>query len=150
MLLRLEFLWWLFTGILLAVILFPILEAVSDYRFLWPNVLFVVTFVTLTRYIFLLPHTFLAHRQILKIALMILCIPFVFVLISHLNTFQTFLDENGPEALVGDIPFPRNNHLASYIRSELLLFGVGSVIAAILFAGRMMMSVWRVHNRGTV
>ena len=63
---RLEIIWWIFTLILAAGILYPILREVDDYPFLVINIIFVIVFVTFTRYIFLLKHTFLAKQQLIK------------------------------------------------------------------------------------
>lgn len=146
----LEIIWWVVTAIILVAVLFPIYKDVEDYPFWESNIIFVVTFITLTRYIFLLPLTFIAHRQILKIALVFLSIPVVFLLVQELNYFQTFLDEEGIEAVVGTLPVSERRTMVRYIRSEMLLFGVGSVISGVIFPFRMIMSVWRTRNRGTV
>jgi hypothetical protein len=145
----LEILWWIVTGIILVVVLYPIYHNLNAYPFWKSNIVFIVSFITLTRYIFLLPHTFLARRQILKIALVFLSIPAIFLLVQELNYFQTFLDEKGIEAVVGSLPVEERRTMVKYIRSEMLLFGVGSVISGVIFPFRMIMSVWRTRNRGT-
>ncbi len=147
---RLELIWWLFTAILIAAILLPIYSHIDHYPFWMTNVLFVAVFITLTRYVFLLKHTFLAKRQILKIALIFLSIPVIFYLINQINYFQTFLDEEGVESFIHGLPLHRRNGLATFIRAEMLLFGVGSVIIAIIFPFRMLLSVWLLRNRGKV
>ena len=144
----LEILFWLLTAVLAAVVLLPILSSVPAYPFLTPNLVFVVSFVTLTRYLFLLPHTFLAKRQWLKGVCLFLCIPLAFYIIQELNRFQTFLDEQGFAALLGTMPTARQPAMGRYIRSEMLLFGVGSAISCILFPFRMMQSIWLTRNRG--
>ncbi len=143
-----ELIWWLFTAVVTVIVLLPVYSRIPDYPFWLSNIIFIVTFITLTRYIFFLPHTFLANRQILKIALVFLIIPLIFYLIQGLNYFQTLLDEEGIEAVVGALPFAEQNTMIDYIRSEMLLFGVGSVISGIVFPFRMIMSVWRQRNRG--
>jgi hypothetical protein len=146
----LELIWWTFTAVVTAAVLFPIYASTQHYTFYFTNVLFIVTFITVSRYIFLLKFTFLAHLQILKIAIVFLAVPFIFFLIQELNLFQTFLDEEGAEAMIGRMPFQAQENIISYIRSEMLLFGVGSIISCILLPFRMILSVWRVRNRGTV
>ena len=146
----LELLWWLFTLIVVVAVLFPVYSRIDRFPFWTANIVFIITFITLTRYIFLLPFTLIAKRQILKIALVFLCIPLIFYLIQQLNFFQTFLDEEGIEAVVGNLPFGQRGKMVDYVRSEMLLFGVGSIITAILFPFRMIASVWLYRNRGTV
>jgi hypothetical protein len=143
---RLELIWWLITLILAVLLLFPILSKIPDYPF-WPvNLVFIVVFVSFTRYIFLLRYTFLPPYQRLKIAIALMCIPLIFILVQEINRFQTFLDEQGYEALVGGMPRAEQLPMVEYIRSEMLLFGVGSVIASVLLAVRLIISVWRRHN----
>jgi hypothetical protein len=128
---QLEVLWWLFTALLAGIILLPIYLSVPHFAF-WPSgILFIIAFITLTRYIFLLPTTFLVERQNLKIVLVFLCIPLVFHLIQEINYFQTFLDEEGPEAIVGELPFARQ----------------GAMIGAAIFPFRLLISYWHYRNR---
>ncbi len=152
----LEFMWWIFTAIIVFAVLYPILSAFDQFPFLWQNILFIVVFITLTRYIFLLKHTFLAPYKVIKIIFFFASIPFVFFLVSQLHGFQVFLDEQGQEVLFGQ-PHVLNAidpddqiNLMSYIRKEMLFFGVGSIIVAVLWPFRMLISVWRMMNRGTV
>ena len=148
--LKLELIWWIVTLILIAVVMFPIINNVNDYPFLFINIFFIIVFVTFTRYIFLLKYTFIAKNQILKAILAVLCIPLIFYLISEINYFQAFLDEEGLESFIPDMELKEQGSLMRYIRSEVLFFGIGGLIAAILFPIRMVISIWRYHNRGTV
>lgn len=150
LLLRLEFIWWTVTILLAVCILLPLRAYWNTYPFLWSNIIFILAFITITRYIFLLPYTFLAHRQGLKVFLFFLCIPMVFLLIQELNHFQLFLDYNGIEALLGRPRQKLDDSLINYTYSEMLLFGVGSVISGIIFPFRLLLSVWRKRNKGTV
>ena len=147
---RLEIIWWFFTIILAAGVIYPVTSKVENYPFLVINIIFIIVFVTFTRYIFLLKHTFLAKQQILKTAMVLISVPIIFMLINQINLFQTFLDENGFDGLVGDLPFGERENIAKFIRAEMLFFGVGSVISAIVLSIRLVMSVWRLKNRGTV
>lgn len=57
------------------------------------------------------------------------------------------LDYDGAKALLGGTPDER---IINYTYNEVLLFGVGSVVAGIIFPLRLLLSVWRMKNRGTV
>jgi len=127
----------------------PIRGYWETYPFFWTNVIFLVVFVTLARYIFLLPYTFLANRQRWKVILVFLCIPLVFLLVQEINRFQVYLDNYGLEALLGQPGMNPEDSLISYTYSEMLLFGVGSVISGVIFPFRLLLSVWRRRNRGT-
>ncbi len=149
-LLQIELLWWLITIVVVAAVMLPIFTRAEDYPFYEINVLYIVTFITLSRYIFLLPFTFLAHRQVWKAILVFLCVPLIFYLVQELNFFQTFLDEYGPKAVVGDLPYRRLNGMINYVRNEMLLFGMGAIISAVVLPFRLLLSIWRNRNRGTV
>ncbi len=145
---RFEILWWAFTLLASLVVLAPIWIWVEGYPFWADNILYIITFITLARYIFLLHHTFLANTRWPKGVLTFISIPFIFYLVQQLNGFQTFLDENGPEALVGALPLDRTIALTDYVRTEMLLFSIGAIIAAIIFPFRMLVSIWRLWNLG--
>lgn len=147
---KLELIWWLFTGVLLIGVLYPIISRITNYPFLWINCIYIIVFITLTRYIFLLKHTFLGNRQILKAIIIILSIPLTFYLISELNYFQTYLDEKGIDSFLQEVSYENRPKIGSFIRNEMILFGVGSIIVAVLFPMRMILSLWRWKNRGTV
>lgn len=148
--LSLELIWWVFTAIIALATLYPIISKLPEYPFLRINIIFIIAFITFTRYIFLLKHTFLAYQQRLKIVLALLCIPTMFLLVEQITNFQTFLDEQGIDALVGHLPFAKREGMVSYVRNQILLFGVGSCISAFFLFFRLIISVWRVRNRGTV
>jgi glucan phosphoethanolaminetransferase (alkaline phosphatase superfamily) len=147
---QLELLFWLFTFLVTAAVLIPIYTNIPNYPFWVPNIVFVIAAITVTRYLFLLKYTFIARRQVLKIALAFLCIPLIFYLIQELNYFQTYLDEEGVDSVVGHLPYDSRETMVQYMRSEMLLFGTMAVISSILFPLRLIVSVWRTHNRGTV
>lgn len=148
--LRLEFFWLLLIALVFCLVAGPIYLKLPGFPFFGLNLIFVAVFVTASRYIFHLRYTFLAKRQALKIAFFFASTPAVFFLIGRVFFFKTFLEEEGIQALVGDLPYPEQSPMAGYIEAEMLLFGVGSAIAMIVFAFRMVLSVWRYHNRGTV
>jgi len=148
--LKLELIWWIFTLILIVGVLYPILTKLSNYPFLMINIIFILVFVTFTRYVFLLKHTFIAKKQVLKIILIILCLPVILYVINGINGFQTFIDEQGISTIVGELPYEQQESMMSYIRSLLVFFGVGAVIATVAFAIRLLISVWQYRNRGKV
>ena len=145
-----ELLWWVFTIIVAVAVLFPILKNVDDYPFLFPNIVFIVVFITFARYFFLLKHTFLAHRQVLKVIIFFLCLPLVFYLIQEINAMRGYLDENGIDDLVKNLPYEDHWRFATYIKSQMNFFGAASVVVTVLLPLRLLLSVWRNRNRGTV
>jgi len=146
--LTLELIWWIFTVIVVVGIMLPIYSTVKNYEFRNLNILFVVAFITLTRYIFLLPITFLSKQERLKMGIVLLSPILVFLLVQEVNGFQNYIDQYGWEKIIGQVNINDLTTLSKYIHTELLFFGVGSVISAILLPIRLLLSIWRVRNLG--
>jgi len=147
---QMEGLWWMVTILIAVAVVFPIYFSTGPYRFMVQNIIYVVAFITFTRYLFLLPFTFLAKRQLWKQIFIFASIPLIFFLVQELNAFQTFLDENSMEAIIGSLPVKKANSIGQYLHAEMLLFAVGAIIAAVLLPFRLGLSIWRTRNRGTV
>lgn len=153
--LQLEIIWWIVTAIATFLVVYPIIDNMVNFEFLYANILFVVVFITYARIIFLLKYTFLAYWQWVKFALIFLSIPLVFKLIEYIFNFQSFLDTEGLQSFSAHfrtgISFKTQQNLLNYMRREYVFFGVGSVIVAIILPFRMLISFWRVYNKkGTV
>lgn len=145
-----ELLWWLATAILLAGLLSPIYKTQAVYPFWQSNAIFILVFITLTRYFFLLKHTFLAYAQWAKAFVFVGCIPLVLLLVGRLTEFTTYVDQTGLESMFEHLSLKGQSGMANYVRNEMLFFGAGSVIISCLMPVRMLISFWRTHNRGTV
>ncbi|MEM9847469.1 MAG: hypothetical protein AAF847_06240 [Bacteroidota bacterium] len=145
--LALESRWWIITAFVTLGILFPIITE-GQYLFLWPNVFLIVTFITLTRYIFLLQQTFLSRLEWLK-ALLILAAPiFIFLLVQEVVRFQTYIDQYEWHDVIAGGAAEANPGLAKYIYTEMLFFGVAGSISAATLPFRMVISIWRIRNLG--
>lgn len=144
-----EITWWVITGVVVWAVLSHIYKAMYVWPFRNENILFIITLITLARYTFLLKHSFLAKRQILKIVLMLAMIPLAFVLLDKLNGFMAFVEDHTWDMLTGHLPQPQKAETETYLWTEMLFFGVGSIIATPVFAVRLMISIWRTHNLGT-
>ncbi len=143
---QLELFWWLFSFILAIALALPIYFNTSGFPFYLLLFIYIVSFVTFTRFIFLLKFTFLAKRQSWKVITVFAMFPILFLMGQELNYFQTFIDENGPQALLGNLPLDKEVSMLKYVRNVTLLFGVGSLISGAILPFRLFFSVWRVHN----
>lgn len=146
---KFELVSWLITALLLVAIIFPVFSNTPNYPFLVPNVVFVLTFLTFTRFIFLLRFTFLRYLQWAKVLSIVVCIPLVIYIVQELHAFEVFVDEVGVQSLFSHLPESTQSKLVEFTKTEMLLFGVGSVVCAIIFPVRMLISFWRTHNLGT-
>jgi len=148
--LSLEIIWWVFTAVAIAAVLVPIRLQTDTYPFYLPNALYIVIFITFTRYTFFLRHTFLAYLFWIKLLILAFSVILVFILIMSLGDFSNFLDEKGLQTIVSHLPVARQYPLMRYIKSEMIFFGVASVVSAIVFPVRMLISVFRMYNSGTI
>ena len=150
-LLKIEALWWVITAVIVALLMAPIFTNLGmHYPFYAANIAFIVIFITFTRYIFLLRYTFFSHITWIKAVLVFLPIPIFFYFMDSLYDFQRFLDEEGLISLMGSLALDSQYSLAKYIRYQKLFFGTGAMITIVMLPIRMIVSVWRVRNRGTV
>lgn len=149
--LQMEILWWVVTAIIAFIVVYPMANNMIRYDFLFPNILFVLIFITYTRLIFLLKHTFLAYWQIAKFVLIFASIPLIFKLVEYIFLFQDFLEIEGLQNFEAyfDNTLDREERetILNYIRREYLFFGVGSVLSAIILPFRLLISFWRVYNK---
>jgi hypothetical protein len=67
-----------------------------------------------------------------------------------LMQLQNMLDEDGFLTFLSHLDGDTAQSMYRYIRSEYFFFGVTCVIGAILLPIRMIVSIWRQKNRGTI
>ena len=146
----LEAIWWVFTAVAVIAILAPVYLWTHDYPFYISNALFIVITITFARYAFFLRHTFLARLFWPKFLIIALSAILVFVLITALGDFTNYLEERGLQTLVDHLHIERQYKTMSYIQGEVIFFGIASIISSALLALRMLISIWRMYNRGTV
>ena len=147
---RIEFLWWIFTLVVVILVLLPIIRNVPEYPFYVENTYFIVAFITFTRYIFLLPTTFIARAKWIKIFVIAIAAILFFVMTTGLQDFHFYVVEKGLQSLVGHLHVEQQSRIIRYIQNEMIFFGVGSIISGIALPIRMIISLWRMRNRGTV
>jgi hypothetical protein len=149
LILKSELFWWITTLVVLVAVLWPIYSNNTLFTFLIPNIVFILVFITFTRYIFLLRQTPLRYAQWAKVVVFLACIPLTVYLIQEVHAFQVFADEIGIQALFERLTEKEQSRLVEYTKTEMTFFGVGSIIATILMPFRMLISFWRTHNHGT-
>jgi len=146
----LEGLWILVTLLVIAIVLVPIREGAPDYPFFLQNALFIAAFITFSRYFFFLPITPLAGRKWIKLGLVLGSVILVFVLATALGDYRNYIDEIGLQVLVGELPVAHQTWFVEYMKNEMVFFGVGSILTAILLVFRLIVSLWRMRNTGRV
>ncbi len=145
-----EVLWWLFTILVILIVLFPIWDNDIDFPFYFQNALLIAIFITFSRYIFFLPLTFIARKKWIKVAIILSAVIFFFVMSTALSDFRNYVDERGLQTLVNHLHVTKQTRIIEYIKNEMIFFGVGGIITGIILPFRMIISLWRMRNKGTV
>ncbi len=140
----------LLTGLIIALVMLPIFRNIPDFRFLVFNIAIIASFFTIVRYIFLLRFTPFSRFAPVKTIFIFLTIPLAIYLIDGLAEFQFYLDDEGTYDMVSHLEINKQVQLSKYIRSEIVFFGVGAILATLIFPIRMIISLWKVRNRNKV
>lgn len=148
--LKLELVWFAFTFIVMSLVMIPIWRSVPEFPFHTYNIIFIIVAITIVRHIFLLKHTTIAKSIPIKLVIIFLTIPALVLLIDGLAEFQSFLDYEGYESFLGHLSTDRIVSMGNYIRTEYFIFGVTSVLSTAILFLRMIISIFRQLNRGTV
>ncbi len=142
--------WWMVTAIILVIVLLPIHSAIGeDYFFYRQNILIIILAITLIRYIFLLKHHWISSSKWFKAIFIFVPIPIFFFLIGAFSDFQAFSDEKGINTILTKLPYKNQRALATFIRSEIVLFWSAAFLANLFMPFRMLISIWREINKGT-
>ncbi|MDZ7879297.1 MAG: hypothetical protein U5L45_16565 [Saprospiraceae bacterium] len=137
----------LMIAIVVGVVMYPIWTQFPEFKFQWTNVVYIVAFLTFTRYTFLLRYTFLARQQNVKIGFILFTLIIILGLVTQIQDFNVWIDAGDPERLMPLVPISKRDGLLSYIKSEFLFFAVGAIVASLFLSGRLMQSVWRTRNK---
>lgn len=147
----LELVWWIATAIILVIVLLPIIDNIGDkYSFYVSNSFLIVVFITFTRYIFLLKHTFLSRNKILKLIFIFVPIPLFFYGLDSIYDFQDLIDKGGHIEMLSHLHPDTAMQISKYIKYQYIFFGTGTMFVLFLLPVRMIISIWRGINKGTV
>ena len=147
--LLLEGIWWLITAIIVSLVMYPIWSNFPEFKFNVVNIVNITAFVTFTRYIFLLKYTFIAKMEKVKIGFVLFTLMIVIAITTQIQSFNVWIDGGDPDVLLSSVgKSSARESLLNYIKSEFLFFVIAAIVAAIVLAGRLMVSVWSVRNRG--
>ncbi len=71
-------------------------------------------------------------------------------MVDNIYDFQAFLDEQGLYTILDKLSVEKQRSLGSYIKTQMIFFWTAAVISSVLLPIRMIISLWRQRNRGTV
>lgn len=141
-------LWVIFTILLIAIVLWQIYSNNIDFPFYYNNILFIAVLMFFLRCIFFIKYSFIENTIFPKLLIMPLGIFMAIYLYMALNDFIDYYQSNGIYFSVKQFPLEKQYFLGSYIKNEFIFFGVAAFVASAIIPFRMLISVWRVHNRG--
>ncbi len=146
-----EGVWWMVTMLIVLGVLYPIYTSMGlDFPFYYQNVGLIVIAVTLLRFVFWLKHTWLGPFKWTKLVLFFGVIPvFIFVVDSFLK-FNQFYDQTGFSGMLFHLEPQTALAVSKYIQIEFLFFCTAAFFSLIAFAIRMVVSLWRMKNKGYV
>jgi len=139
------------TIVMILLVLLPIYTQIGNqYQFYTENIIFILLFVTFTRWIFLTKHHWFSHSTKFKVFWVFAVIPILLYVVDSLWDFQRFMDEDSIMSIMQNLPAKSQSGLASYIKTEMTLFWAGAFISSIILPMRMIMSIWTQRHRGRV
>jgi len=145
-----EFLWWIITLVIIALILLPIYLNIGDaYPFYTNNIIIIAIAITFIRYIFLLKHHWIIYSNWIKAVFIFIPIPILFYLLGAQFDFQELVDNDGINSILKDLSIEKQNSLGLYIKTEMSFFWSAAMISNALIPIRMIISIWRKINKGT-
>jgi hypothetical protein len=151
--LTMELIWWVITAIVVTIVVRPLWKEFVRYDFIYELIMFIIIFITYTRYLFFIKFTFLAHSQIVKFILIFVSLPFLFYLWQVFFNYQSFLEKQ-TEGMIefqiyfrSDITFKERFETLTYLSNNYKFFGWSSILAVFISPFRLLVSFWRVHNK---
>lgn len=148
-----ELIWWMLTALVVWMVTQPLWFNFVKHHFTYELIIFIVVFITYTRYLFLLKYTFLAKLQVIKFLLIFASLPLAFYLLQLFFNYQDFLERQN-EGMVEfqsyfreGISFNEHYDTLNYLTKVYSFFGLSAIIAVIVSPFRLLVSYWRVYNK---
>ncbi len=139
----LEFIWWMVTFVITALVVLPIIQADIDFPWFSYNIIYLIGAVTLLRYIFSLHHHPLSESKPFKI-IMILIVPLLFFpILEGLHSFLEYNDQEGLQTLVTHLSIEKQQWMMKYMRIEYVLAGTTCFVGVFAMIVKMIRSLWR-------
>ena len=145
--LRLSLLWWLIGALITTTVVFPFASELMDKSVFWVNVAFGIGFVVLARTLIQLRQTLLADHFYYRLVFFILLFPLIFISIEQVNHFQYVVDYDDLNVWLAEgFKAEHLRNMRSYIQSEFMFFGVGTIIGSVLMIIRLVLFTWKTLN----
>lgn len=141
-------LWLLLILLLPALVLWPVYSNDIVFTFYFYNILIITAPVFFLRYIFFIKYTFIEKTIVPKLLIMPLALILGIYSYIILNEFIDFYNNNGIYYSLEDFSLDKQEFLGNYIFRQFIFFAAFTMITCIVIPFRMLISVWRVYNKG--
>ena len=141
-------LWGFLMIVLPILVLWPVYANDIKFSFYLHNTLIIVAPLFFLRYIFFIKFTFIEKTIIPKLIIMPLAIVLGIYSYIIVNDFIEFYNNNGLYYSLEKFNLARQEFLGNYIYSQFVFFSMFTLITCIIIPFRMLISVWRVYNKG--
>ena len=138
--------WWAFTAVVCALIYFKVNAGMSSYPHFYLNMAAIVALITLTRWIFLLPQSFISGSYAAMALFAVLMVPVFFYFLGGYREVKMFWDSGEVIPLVRGENFDDKMKMAGFYRQELMFFILGSMVASVVLPFRLVRAAWRKYN----
>lgn len=130
--------------------LFPIYYYKIDYPFYKINILFIFGFFIFLRWVILWHLTPYARWQWMKVIIVLVIFPILFLLSYEFSDFKNYIDEVGLQDLVIHLKTEEQAAMIKYIRAEMIFFSICCMINGFLLPFKLIWNVWKQHNLNQV
>jgi hypothetical protein len=130
-----------------GMIMLPIyVKCGENFGFYTRNILAIVFFLSITKYLFLLEFTPYGRINWWRAGMIILSIPMFFYSMDSLFNFKQFIDEEGTIAFFKGSTDLDDYDFGKYIRYEYMFFAISALVTIAMLPFRMIISFWRTVN----
>lgn len=82
--------------------------------------------------------------------MMVGCIPLFLYTLRQFKAFNEYINDEGLQSFMYHLTNMGQESMEPYIRSEMTFFAVATLMTTVVFFFRLLISIWRYHNKGTV
>lgn len=142
-----EVLSWGFIAVFCILFMLPIyIKTHEHFTFYLPNIVSIILFVGITRWLFLWKFVPYSRSKWVKFVFIFIPIPILMYLIGSMWDFQKFIDEEGTISFLKGSNDLNDYDFGRFIKYQFIFFCTGAIVTTVLLPVRMIISFWRIIN----
>jgi hypothetical protein len=143
---KVEIVWWIFTGLALWALTYPITRDVYEYAFIGRQLWLILIAITFVRFILMFKISPYKQSYIAMALISIGAIAACIYSIRNLSLFQNHIDEQGLNVFTQHLPDPKGTALGKYLVSLFLTTATISMVTSALMPFQMVRYLWKKYN----